>query len=228
MADRRAIPSRRRALPCRRFGEFQFSHDPFSRCVSSGLGARRRALLDRPAEPGERRVQRLARVVERLGDVNWPPKRGRHEVCYFDLVEDLRPAWADRGDVLHLKASWTKGGRERDIPIRTEAQRELLREAKQLAGAGSLIPAEMPHREQLNRFKAQTAQAGIDRVHGLRHHYAQARYAELTGSKAPAAGGPTSKQLSPEQKLIDRQARLTISRELGHDREQITAIYLGR
>ena len=29
----------------------------------------------------------------------------------------LRPTWADRGDVLHLKASWTKGGKERDIPI---------------------------------------------------------------------------------------------------------------
>ena len=27
----------------------------------------------------------------------------------------------------------------------------------------------------------QTARAGIDRVHGLLHHYAQARYAELTG-----------------------------------------------
>lgn len=48
----------------------------------------------------------------------------------------LRPTWADRGDVLHLKASWTKGGKERDIPIRTEEQRELLQEAKQLAGAG--------------------------------------------------------------------------------------------
>ena len=52
--------------------------------------------------------------------------------------------------------------------------------------------------------------------------------AELTGWKAPAAGGPTSKQLSPEQKRIDREARLTISRELGHEREQITAVYLGR
>jgi hypothetical protein len=50
----------------------------------------------------------------------------------------------------------------------------------------------------------------------------------LTGWKAPAAGGPTSKQLSPEQKTIDRQARLTISRELGHEREQITAVYLGQ
>jgi hypothetical protein len=103
-----------------------------------------------------------------------------------------------------------------------------LQEAKQLAGAGSLIPAEMSYRDQLNRFKAQTAQAGIDRVHGLRHHYAQARYAELTGWKAPAAGGPTAKQLSADQKVIDRQARLTISLELGHEREQITAVYLGR
>ncbi len=47
----------------------------------------------------------------------------------------------------------------------------------------------MSYRDQLNRFKAQTVQAGIDRVHGLRHHYAQARYADLTGWKAPAAGG---------------------------------------
>ena len=65
-------------------------------------------------------------------------------------------------------------------------------------------------------------------MHGLRHHYAQARYVELTGWKAPAAGGPTSKQLNPDQKWIDREARLTISRELGHEREQITAVYLGR
>ena len=38
----------------------------------------------------------------------------------------LRPTWADRGEVLHLKVSWTKGGKERDIPIRTKAQYALL------------------------------------------------------------------------------------------------------
>jgi hypothetical protein len=27
---------------------------------------------------------------------------------------------------------------------------------------------------------------------------------------------------------VDREARLTISAELGHEREQITAVYLGR
>lgn len=52
----------------------------------------------------------------------------------------IRPEWADRGDRLELKDTWTKGGRERDIPIRTEQQRSVLEEAKQLAGKGSLIP----------------------------------------------------------------------------------------
>lgn len=133
----------------------------------------------------------------------------------------LRPQWADRGDSLHLKASWTKGGRERDVPISTDEQRQVL------AGAGSLIPAEMSYRDQLNRFKAQTAKAGIDHVHGLRYAYAQARYEALTGWKAPAAGGPTSRQLSAAQKVADRATRLAISAALGHEREQITAVYLG-
>jgi hypothetical protein len=29
----------------------------------------------------------------------------------------IQPAWADRGDRLVLKDSWTKGGRAREIPI---------------------------------------------------------------------------------------------------------------
>ena len=140
----------------------------------------------------------------------------------------ITPDWADRGEVLQLKASWTKGGREREVPITSDQQRQVLDQAKALAKGGGLIPAEMSYRDQLYRFKAQTTRAGIDRVHGLRHAYAQARYEQLTGWKAPAAGGPSSKDLSPEQKLADRNARLTISRELGHEREQITAVYLGR
>lgn len=126
----------------------------------------------------------------------------------------VRPQWADRGDTLHLKASWTRGGRERDIPITSETQRAVLNEARQLAGNGSLIPAELSYRDQLNRFKAQTARAGIDRVHGLRHAFAQARYEAMTGWPAPAAGGPTSKQRTPEQRAIDRAARLAISAQL--------------
>src|SRR6266702_7187025 len=49
------------------------------------------------------------------------------------------PAWADRGGWLVLKDSWTKGGREREIPIRTEEQRELIEQAKALAKGKSLV-----------------------------------------------------------------------------------------
>ena len=49
----------------------------------------------------------------------------------------IRPEWADRGDKLALKDTWTKGGRAREIPIRNDEQRQVLDDAKALAGAGS-------------------------------------------------------------------------------------------
>jgi hypothetical protein len=140
----------------------------------------------------------------------------------------IQPAWADRGDRLVLKDSWTKGGRAREIPIRNAEQRLVLDEAKRIAGNGSLILADTSYVQQLRRFEYQCHHAGIDRVHGHRHQYAQERYRELTGWPSPAAGGPRSRELTPEQKMMDRQARLTISRELGHEREQVTAVYCGR
>jgi len=140
----------------------------------------------------------------------------------------IRPTWADRGDKLALKASWTKGGRAREIPIRTEAQRALLDEAKAFVGSRSLIPASLRYVDQLQRFRYQCSKAGIDHVHGHRHAYAQARYRELTGWSAPAAGGPSSKALSPAQKALDREARLTISQELGHERSQVVSVYCGK
>lgn len=140
----------------------------------------------------------------------------------------IRPGWADRGDTLLLKDSWAKGRRAREIPIRNAEQRQVLDEAKRLAGKGSLIPADRTYVEQLHRFEYQCDRAGIHRVHGHRHQYAQERYRELTGRSAPAVGGPRSRTLTREHKAIDREARLTISNELGHEREQVTAIYCGR
>ena len=140
----------------------------------------------------------------------------------------IQPGWADRGNELVLKDSWTKGGRAREIPVRNEEQRQVLNDAKALAGRGSLIPADRLYVNQLRRFEHQCAAAGVHRIHGHRHQYAQVRYRELTGWAAPAAGGPRSKDLTPEQRAMDREARLTISAELGHEREQITAVYLSR
>jgi integrase len=140
----------------------------------------------------------------------------------------IQPRWADRGDHLQLKASWTKGGRERTVPIRTREQRALLEQAKQLAGLGSLIPGGRQYIEQLRIYERHTANAGLSKMHGLRHAYAQQRYRELTGWPSPHAGGPTKKALTLAQQQADQQARLAISQELGHVREQITAVYLGR
>lgn len=140
----------------------------------------------------------------------------------------LQPDWADLSDKLRLKDSWTKGGKYREIEIATASQRAVLDAAKVVANGMSLIPPNMRYIDQLNRFKAQCQKSGIGGVHGFRHYYAQLRYESLAGWKCPTQGGPTSKELTPEQKVRDRQVRLQISRELGHEREQVTAIYLGR
>lgn len=61
-------------------------------------------------------------------------------------------------------------------------------------------------------------------MHGLRPLYAQTRYEELTGWKAPVAGGPTASMLNHGQRMLDHNARY----ELGHERPEITAVHLGR
>lgn len=140
----------------------------------------------------------------------------------------VQVAWADRGTYLKLKGSWTKGGRERTIPIRTQAQRELLDRVRALTGNESLIPASSTYIEHLKLYENQTRSAGLEKLHGLRHAYAQERYRELTGWDAPAAGGPSKDQLTDDQKRLDYDARMTVSRELGHFRENVTVVYCGK
>lgn len=139
------------------------------------------------------------------------------------------PSWADRGTSLALKDSWTKGGRQREIPIRTPEQRQLVDEAKAIAHGKSLVaPGYATYRDYLSHFRAQCDRVGIHGFHGHRHRYAQVRYEEITGWKCPAQGGPKAKQLTAKQRAIDREARLQISHEMGHGREQVTSVYLGR
>ena len=138
------------------------------------------------------------------------------------------PAYADQGDHVRLKATWTKGGKMRIVPVLTQEQRTVLNRAHRLVGSGSLIPPQKTYIQQLRTYERHTTQAGLSKLHGLRHAYAQSRYQALTGWACPAAGGPVANSLSIEQRQQDHQARLTISRELGHAREQISAVYLGR
>lgn len=140
----------------------------------------------------------------------------------------FQPRYADQGQCILLMNSWTKGGRARTVPITTAEQRTVLNRAHALAGSGSLIPPDRTFIQQRHLYDGQCKAAGLSHMHGLRHAYAQARYEALTGWKAPAAGGPSVRTLSLQQRMEDRQARQTISRELGHGRIGITAVYLGR
>ena len=140
----------------------------------------------------------------------------------------FKPNYAVQDDHIKLKSSWTKGGRARTVPITNAEQRRLLEDIKALAGGGALIPPHLNYVKQLHRYEKQSAKAGLSHLHGLRHGYAQRRYFELTERVCPVAGGLPSKELNPEQRALDQKARVAISSELGHTREDITAVYLGR
>jgi integrase len=185
-----------------------------SRQLVSALSKAQRvsdAQLDRVRDPHVRLSLELQRVFGLR----------REEAIKF------QPAFADRGDRIVLKASWTKGGKERQLPVRNEAQRAVLDRVRALVGNASLIPAERSFIQQLKVYVRQTMNAGLSNMHGLRHAYAQQRYLELTGRVCPVAGGPTVKSLKGAERRQDAAARLVISRELGHERSQITSIYLG-
>ncbi len=134
----------------------------------------------------------------------------------------------DKPGFIRLKASWCKGGRERYVPIKTEKQRTLLAELMKNFPSSSLIPFDSSYVHQLRKYEGECKRLGLMKMHGLRHSYAQKRYFEMTGWSAPAVGGPTRKDLTIHQKDKDYRARMAISQELGHGRETITAVYLGR
>lgn len=139
----------------------------------------------------------------------------------------FRVGVADHGDHVRLRPSWTKGGRGRSVPVVTAAQRELLDRIRAKVGAGSLIPADMTYVQQLKVWEHQTLAAGLRNTHGLRHAWAQERYRQLTGWHAPATGEVAVAVMGTAEQRLDRRARLQLSQELGHNRIEITKVYLG-
>ena len=108
-----------------------------------------------------------------------------------------------------------------------------MQQAKALCQQHSLIPPGRTYIKQRHRYDRLTRQAGFSNLHGLRHAYAQRRYAELTtlatqgqGWQAPLAGGKPRHQLTAAEKRIDYHVRAMIARELGHSRNAITVVYL--
>lgn len=141
----------------------------------------------------------------------------------------LNPARdAQEPDCLRVVAG-TKGGRPRAVPIETEAQRALLREAENQARrtGHSMIPPQYDLKQWLTRCYTVLARHGVTRkhglvTHGLRHQYANDRYEELTGEPSPVRGGV------PVNARDDQAARQELTARLGHARPSITHAYYGR
>lgn len=136
-------------------------------------------------------------------------------------------------------ANGTKGGRKREIEIRTDEQRNLLKEVICFQGsARSLIPEDMSYAEFRDHCYRIAAQNGI-RFHRQRHTYACHRYKELVGADCPviagiAHGKPHIIWLAGELKIseteareLDHFARKQIAEELGHNRLEVTNEYVG-
>lgn len=137
---------------------------------------------------------------------------------------------AYKDNFLALQGSWCKNGRPRQLAVRTSEQREVIAACKMLVGNinRALIVNDKTYYQQMKRYENELAKAGLNKVHGLRHAYAQKRYQDLTGWAAPVKGGPRKKQLNDDQLALDKQARQIISEELGHERASILAIYCGQ
>lgn len=134
---------------------------------------------------------------------------------------------ADKGDHVALKAAWCKGGRARAVPVHHPRQRALLDELARNGRGGAVMPLGVNYIQARKALEAATWGAGIRNMHGHRHWYAQWRYQAMTGGPSPAAGGKTYNAMTRAERAADYRARMAISRELGHNRIEVTDAYLG-
>ena len=141
----------------------------------------------------------------------------------------IQLAWADRGNRIVLQDTWTKGGRQREIPLTTPAQRQALDHAKAVAGNGSMIPPSLSYKGYRDGlWQTACKSIGLTGTHGFRHAYAQDRYEVLAGFPCPVRGGPKRDEMTAEQLQLDEWARGRVSSELGHGRHRVTNWYLGK
>jgi hypothetical protein len=170
-----------------------------------------------------RRISTRSRHLWLITRSSLPP-----DACHKVGKAGILPAGTTNlGDHIAIKGSSAKGRRNRTVPITTPEQRALLNEAHRRACLGSLIPSHKTDIQQRHVYDGQCKVAGLSNMRGLRHRDAQMRYEALTGWKAPAAGGPDQAQFTSSQRLSDQHARQQLCREHGHERLQVTSIYLG-
>ena len=135
-------------------------------------------------------------------------------------------AFPEHDTFVHISHG-TKGGRARDVPISTPAQRDLLRRAQAAVAPGAYVgePGRTAQQSQrrfyyvLERFGITKADLGVV-AHGLRHQFVNDTFEAETGAPSPVRGGA----VPPAN---DKRARQRAARLLGHNRPRVTSCYLG-
>ena len=124
----------------------------------------------------------------------------------------------------------TKGGRgkgvNRWVPV-NQQQLDLLREAAELQGtAKNLMPPDKSYIQWRDhayyQWRCVNKDTDIKGFHDMRAAYACERYAELTGYPAPVVA-----ETRQADKALDTQARVILSQEIGHNRLDVLAAYIG-
>ncbi|KAK0039484.1 integrase domain-containing protein [Biomphalaria pfeifferi] len=124
-------------------------------------------------------------------------------------------------------AHGTKGGRPRDVPLLTDAQRDLLARCCARVEPGMYVgyPGYSPQAAQ-SRFYYVVRKFGISKrelgvvVHGLRHEHVNDLYEVDAGAPSPVRGGCNASPTSDH-------ARRRAASVLGHGRLAVTTCYLG-
>lgn len=120
-----------------------------------------------------------------------------------------------------------KGGRKADRFITPNSQQvQLLSHAQQILGHRALVDKVGNYAEWKNRFYREYENSGahgiIGKYHDNRAAFACEMYEKITGSLAPVVSGV--RLISRER---DKDARLKISRMLGHGRIDVVSQYIG-
>lgn len=195
----------------------------------SGVRTRAPAGLDRgqlkPAvdtliRSGKPRVAAVALLCRELG-------LRRKEACLLDL----RLARYQAGCLGRVNiTAGTKGGRgrtvDRWVPAGDHAARAVEAAMQAAGNANRLVPGDQTLAQWLSSVSQQWSTVvrplGLGSLRDLRSAYACDRYAELAGAPAPVIAG---ERLA--DKDDDKAARRVLSQELGHNRVDVVAAYVG-
>ena len=109
---------------------------------------------------------------------------------------------------LELKGSWCKNGRPREIKLSSEKLKELAELRKFAMNCNYDTGRNL--KQEMNHLGNSIKNAGFN-IHAVRHSVAQERYAELILNG-----------------YSEKESKIAVSNELGHNRDYVTKIYLGK